>query len=49
MSNSEYEQKQKNLKDLAKGKRVDIYPVREDIPAELWGTIIPTGNVYDKS
>lgn len=41
MSHEEWKQKQQNLKDLQEGKRNDIYPVREDIPAELWGTVIP--------
>lgn len=41
MSHEEWKQRQQNLKDLANGKRKDVYPAREDIPAELWGTIIP--------
>ena len=43
----EWVQIKKNLKDLEEGKRSDIYPCREDIPAEYWGTIIPTGKVFD--
>ena len=42
-----WKQKQKNLKDLEESKRDDIYPCREDIPAKYWGTIIPTGKVFD--
>lgn len=37
----DWKQRQQNLKDLAEGKRTDIYPCREDIPAEYWGTVIP--------
>ena len=28
-------------KEALEGKRNDVYPCREDIPAELWGMPIP--------
>lgn len=34
---SEFEQLATAAYDALLGKRTDVYPCREDIPAELWG------------
>lgn len=45
MGIEEYEK----AKEALEGKRDDVYPCREDVPAELWGKPIPKVGNYDDS
>ena len=38
--NSEFELRAERAFQALKGERDDVYPCREDIPAELWGEFI---------
>ena len=41
--NTEFEKVFRDAYDALIGKNKDVYPCREDVPAELWGKpIIPT-------
>lgn len=35
---TEFEKRSRAAWQALKGERTDVYPCREDIPAELWGT-----------
>jgi hypothetical protein len=43
MGIEEYEK----AKEALEGKRDDVYPCREDVPAELWGKPIPKVGNYE--